>query len=81
MKFNPVLLAPLLTGLLLSSPGTAQQAEAEAEPKDVEQTVSKQEPGESTPDTALADKPRTPTRFIPTEKIHADDAVSFPVDI
>ena len=79
MKFSPAIIALLLTSLLFTTSGTAQQVESEA--SDTTETADKAE-SEATKTTPPAhEKPQAATRFIPTEKIHADDAVSFPIDI
>ena len=79
MKFSTALIALLLTSLLSTTSGTAQQVEAEA--SDAAKPKSKAVPEANTTQPPAQEKPRAATRSIPTEKIHADDAVSFPVDI
>ncbi len=79
MKFRPALITLLLTSLLLTASGKAQQVEAED--SNTASAASKAEPEANTTQPTAQEKPRAATRFTPTEKIHADDAVSFPVDI
>jgi hypothetical protein len=74
----------LLAGLLSSS-GYAQQESAETPGKTPTIPSSKIEsdPELQTGKTQKKAPEASPptTRFVPREKIHADDAVSFPVDI
>lgn len=79
MNISPSILALLVTSLLLTTPGTAQQIESEE--SGTAKPASKAETEKPVSNTSDSKKPRAATRFIPTEKIHADDAVSFPVDI
>ena len=79
MKLSPALITLLLTSLLFTTSGAAQQVESEA--SDTAKRESKAEPETNIIQPPAQEKSRAATRFTPTEKIHADDAVSFPVDI
>ncbi len=79
MKFSPALILLLLTSLLFTTSGTAQQVKTEV--SDTAKPASKAEPEANTTQPTAPEKSGAAIRFMPTEKIHADDAVSFPVDI
>lgn len=85
MKFNSLIPALLLASVLTIQTVAAQHIETEAQhaTKPVPDGNLKIESGSN--EIALPSKtgivPQAKTRFVPTEKIHADDAVSFPVDI
>jgi len=66
----------LFTPLLIST-SLAQQTETES----ARTTLPALEPESETANTPQQEKPRAASRFTPTEKIDAGDAVSFPVDI
>ncbi len=74
-----------MPGILTSTASIAQQTRPEtpdvipAEPN----LTPEADAGQTTTDPATARSTTAPAtaRFTPTEKIHADDAVSFPVDI
>ena len=75
----------LLLSLLLTTSGFAQQEDTRPPEQIPSMQNSELEP-DPVPETEKIQKNKpvnTPpaTRFIPSEKIHADDAVSFPVDI
>ncbi len=91
MKPGQVYLPPkhriilLVTSLLLATSGLAQQAERETQEVSSPEKSSKTDSStEEITSKAQETRPTTSepaTRFTPSEKIHADDAVSFPVDI
>jgi len=79
MKFSPALILLLLTSLLFTASGTAQQVEAEV--SDTANATSKAGPEATTTQPQELENSGAAMRFTPTEQVHADDAVSFPVDI
>lgn len=82
----PLVLVLLLTSILSISLSSAQQTEVEmpvaipVEPNPAPGENAGQQTTANPENGGAASAPTT-TRFTPTEKIHADDAVSFPVDI
>lgn len=85
---NKGLLITWLLILLFIPPGLAQQSDAVPPPANVLPVTTDQKSAsgslpEATPEKSSDKKPkRSPTtQFTPTEKIPADDAVAFPVDI
>jgi len=75
----------LLLSLLVTTSGFAQQEDTRPPEQIPAMQNSELDPDPETEagKTQKSKQPNTPpaTRFIPSEKIHADDAVSFPVDI
>ncbi len=86
MKTDYLTLALIVICLATGASSAAQQKEGEItaqdNPTDNSQAVTDPDnvtQPDSDPPTPV--KTVTPTRFTPSEKIRADDAVSFPVDI
>jgi hypothetical protein len=77
------MIIPLLLSLLLTTSGFAQQEKKLPPEKMPAMQSSALEPESGADNAQTNDQAASPpaTRFIPSEKIHADDAVSFPVDI
>lgn len=76
---RPGWIATSLAVLLTANAGLAQEAEEERD-NEAETTPTAQEAPVAAPPPAPASGGRTEV-FIPTEKIPADAAISFPVDI
>lgn len=83
MHMKPGNCKPILVlSLMLVSPlALAQQSENPAAPSSAPASETQHESKVSPPENTAPQAPRAPTRFTPSEKIRADDAVSFPVDI
>jgi hypothetical protein len=81
----PLALILLLASTLIATVSTAQQPGIETPVVILEEPgpTAEADAGQAIPGPENADPANTPatTRFTPTEKIHADNAVSFPVDI
>ena len=81
----PLALILLLASMLIATVSTAQQTgvETPAVILDEPNPTPEADAGQAIPNPENAGPANAPatTRFTPTEKIHADDAVSFPVDI
>jgi len=73
----------LLLAVLLATSSLAQQTETEKSEVPLPANQSKTNDGAGTekPKNTNPEKSQAATRFTPSEKIRADDAVSFPVDI
>lgn len=81
----PLALILLLVSMLIATVSIAQQTEVETPALILEEPnpTTEADAGQALPNPENAGPTNAPatTRFTPTEKIHADDAVSFPVDI
>ena len=81
MKFTSFITTLLISFLSITHSATALQAEPEAQDANGAVEIESTDPAPNYPEKPPGTKTGAATRFNPTEKIRADDAVSFPVDI
>ena len=78
MKTAMLLPVLVILAAIAATPGSAQEAKA----GDGEEVSATDDPNKASTATTDRKKDAEPaTRFTPSEKIRADDALSFPVDI